>query len=176
MGGCTKRCLLASLLGTGTPLLLLLLSVVSSDELLPQRRHQGLEDGLIFVSTLSGWLRAVDPWTGKLKWSLKEEPVVRVPLEIKAGFTFLPDPQDGSLYLLREGRLKKLPLTIPQLVQASPCKSSDGVLYAGSKKDVWIGIDMATGQKLETLSQDATERVCPAATKGGPTVFIGRTE
>lgn len=45
----------------------------------------------------------------------------------------LPDPRDGSLYLL--GGLKeppkKLPFTIPELVAASPCRSSDGVLYTG---------------------------------------------
>lgn len=61
------------------------------------------EAKLIFVSTLGGVLRAVDPWSGELKWSLQEEPVVRVPVDVRAGFTFLPDPQDGSLYLLREG-------------------------------------------------------------------------
>ena len=29
--------------------------------------------------------------------------------------------------------LKKLPFTIPELVAASPCKSSDGILYTGKK-------------------------------------------
>ena len=54
-----------------------------------------------------------------------------MPVTVQHGFTFLPDPQDGSLYILGDGNLKKLPFTIPQLVQASPCKSTDGVLYAG---------------------------------------------
>ena len=40
----------------------------------------GVESKLIFVSTLSGWLRAVEPWTGEVRWSLKEDPVVRVPV------------------------------------------------------------------------------------------------
>lgn len=48
----------------------------------------------------------------------------------------LPDPRDGSLYLL--GGLKeppkKLPFTIPELVATSPCRSSDGVLYTGTIK------------------------------------------
>lgn len=30
--------------------------------------------------------------------------------------------------------LQKLPFTIPELVQASPCRSSDGVLYMGKAK------------------------------------------
>lgn len=46
---------------------------------------------------------------------------------------FLPDPRDGSIYLLGGSKetLKKLPFTIPQLVASSPCRSSDGVLYTG---------------------------------------------
>ena len=48
---------------------------------------------------------------------------------------FLPDPKDGSLYAFNSGKtgenLKKLPFTIPELVTASPCKSSDGILYTG---------------------------------------------
>jgi len=46
---------------------------------------------------------------------------------------FLPNPVDGSLYTydVDEG-VKKLPFTIPDLVNASPCKSPDGrVLYTG---------------------------------------------
>ena len=47
--------------------------------------------------------------------------------------SFLPDPKDGSLYALSDGRegIKKLPFTIPQLVTASPCKSNEGILYTG---------------------------------------------
>lgn len=89
-------------------------------------------------------------------------------------FTFLPDPQDGTLYLLGEGRLKKLPFTIPQLVQASPCKSSEGILYAGKKVDSWFAVDPRTGQKLNTLGPDAVDQVCPASSEDS--LFIGRTE
>ncbi len=28
---------------------------------------------------------------------------------------------------------QKLPFTIPELVQASPCRSSDGILYTGER-------------------------------------------
>ena len=46
---------------------------------------------------------------------------------------FLPDPKDGSLYAFGKNLegLKKLPFTIPELIAASPCKSSDGILYTG---------------------------------------------
>lgn len=81
---------------------------------------------------------------------------------------FLPDPNDGSLYVLGgkrkeglmvsvtgravkvfvwdsysschlyESSLQKLPFTIPELVQSSPCRSSDGVLYTGNVKHVCV--------------------------------------
>lgn len=63
------------------------------------------------------------------------EPVVQVPSDTKEAIIplFLPDPRDGSLYLLSQSQepLKKLPFTIPQLVASSPCRSSDGILYTG---------------------------------------------
>ncbi|CAJ0590709.1 unnamed protein product [Cylicocyclus nassatus] len=75
--------------------------------------------------------------------------------------------------VLKEGILKRLPLNIPALVHASPLKSSDGVLYAGSKKDVWLEIDALTGAKVETMSA-TNDKVCPANNKNA--VFVGRAE
>ncbi|KQK81807.1 hypothetical protein AAES_77214 [Amazona aestiva] len=90
-----------------------------------------LPETLLFVSTLDGSLHAVSKRTGAIKWTLKEDPVLQVPIHVEEP-AFLPDPNDGSLYTLggknNEG-LTKLPFTIPELVQASPCRSSDGILY-----------------------------------------------
>ncbi|VDK44661.1 unnamed protein product [Anisakis simplex] len=130
--------------------------------------------GLVFVSTIDGYLRAIDPFSGVDQWQIKEDPVLQSPITIQHGFTFLPDPQDGSLYMLRDGQLKKLPFSIPQLVSASPCRSNDGVLYAGSKKDVWFGLNALTGAKEEELSQSSVRRQCPASSD--KTIFIGRSE
>ncbi|KAL0993143.1 hypothetical protein UPYG_G00103770 [Umbra pygmaea] len=90
-----------------------------------------LPESLLFVSTLDGNLHAVSKKSGTIKWTLKEDPVLQVPTHVPEP-AFLPDPNDGSLYSLggknNEG-LTKLPFTIPELVQASPCRSSDGILY-----------------------------------------------
>ncbi|KIH58356.1 PQQ enzyme repeat protein [Ancylostoma duodenale] len=107
----------------------------------------GHSHGTVLVSTLDGQLRALNTEDGSTKWTLQDDPVLRAPTTVKQGFTFLPNPQDGSLYMLKEGMLKRLPLSIPALVHASPLKSSDGVLYAGSKRDVWLEIDPLTGSK-----------------------------
>ncbi|KAH0629293.1 hypothetical protein JD844_011243 [Phrynosoma platyrhinos] len=88
---------------------------------------------------------------------------------------FLPDPNDGSLYTLggknNEG-LTKLPFTIPELVQASPCRSSDGILYMGKKQDSWYVVDLATGEKQQTLTSSFAESLCPSTSL----LYLGRTE
>uniref|UniRef100_A0A674K3D3 Serine/threonine-protein kinase/endoribonuclease IRE1 n=1 Tax=Terrapene triunguis TaxID=2587831 RepID=A0A674K3D3_9SAUR len=119
---------------------------------------------LLFVSTLDGNLHAVSKKTGDIKWTLKDgEPA------------FLPDPNDGSLYILggknKEG-LMKLPFTIPELVQSSPCRSSDGVLYTGKKQDTWFVVDPKSGEKQTTLSTEAWDGLCPST----PLLYIGRTQ
>lgn len=117
----------------------------------------------------------------------------------------MPDPKDGSIYMIGGGvkePLKKLPFTIPELVAASPCKSSDGILYTGKKVskyfsdlpspqpfpfynffnfqiDTWFSVDKITGFKKGSISfggcfENNDGDTCP---KMDPTTFlIGRTE
>ncbi|KAM6957206.1 serine/threonine-protein kinase/endoribonuclease IRE1 [Aplochiton taeniatus] len=133
-----------------------------------------LPESLLFVSTLDGNLHAVSKRSGSIKWTLKEDPVLQVPTHV-AEPAFLPDPNDGSLYSLggknSEG-LTKLPFTIPELVQASPCRSSDGVLYMGKKQDLWYVVDLLTGEKQQTLTSSFAEMLCPSSTL----LYLGRTE
>uniref|UniRef100_W5K095 Serine/threonine-protein kinase/endoribonuclease IRE1 n=1 Tax=Astyanax mexicanus TaxID=7994 RepID=W5K095_ASTMX len=133
-----------------------------------------LPENLLFVSTLDGNLHAVHKLSGLIKWTLKEDPVLQVPTHV-AEPAFLPDPNDGSLYSLggknNEG-LTKLPFTIPELVQASPCRSSDGILYMGKKQDVWYVVDLLTGEKQQTLTSSFAEMLCPSSSL----LYLGRTE
>ncbi|XP_036445565.1 serine/threonine-protein kinase/endoribonuclease IRE1 isoform X1 [Colossoma macropomum] len=133
-----------------------------------------LPESLLFVSTLDGNLHAVNKRSGSIKWTLKEDPVLQVPTHV-AEPAFLPDPNDGSLYSLggknNEG-LTKLPFTIPELVQASPCRSSDGILYMGKKQDVWYVVDLLTGEKQQTLTSSFAEMLCPSSSL----LYLGRTE
>ncbi|XP_072270164.1 serine/threonine-protein kinase/endoribonuclease IRE1 [Pyxicephalus adspersus] len=133
-----------------------------------------LPETLLFVSTLDGSLHAVSKRTGAIKWTLKEDPVLQVPTHMEEP-AFLPDPNDGSLYTLgskhSEG-LTKLPFTIPELVQASPCRSTDGILYMGKKQDVWYVVDLLTGEKQQTLTSTFAESVCPSTSL----LYLGRTE
>uniref|UniRef100_A0A673ID31 non-specific serine/threonine protein kinase n=1 Tax=Sinocyclocheilus rhinocerous TaxID=307959 RepID=A0A673ID31_9TELE len=131
-------------------------------------------ESLLFVSTLNGNLHAVSKRSGTIQWTLKEDPVLQVPTHVSEP-AFLPDPNDGSLYSLggknNEG-LTKLPFTIPELVQASPCRSSDGILYTGKKQDVWYVVDLLTGEKQQTLTSSYAEMLCPSSSL----LYLGRTE
>ncbi|XP_061627778.1 serine/threonine-protein kinase/endoribonuclease IRE1 isoform X1 [Phyllopteryx taeniolatus] len=133
-----------------------------------------LPESLLFVSTLDGSLHAVSKQTGDIKWILREDPVIQVPINITE-LGFLPDPNDGSLYILggkhKEGLLK-LPFTIPELVQSAPCRSSDGVLYTGKKQDVWFVVDPETGAKQTSLTTSSSSSMWANA----PLLYIGRTE
>lgn len=137
-------------------------------------RSVTLPESLLFISTLDGSLHAVSKQSGDIKWTLKEDPVIQVPVYLTEP-GFLPDPNDGSLYVLggkyKEG-LMKLPFTIPELVQSAPCRSSDGILYTGKKQDVWFVVDPETGEKQTSLTTSSSESICPNA----PLLYIGRTE
>ncbi|VIO94647.1 PQQ enzyme repeat family protein [Brugia malayi] len=139
-----------------------------------QSHSSTIVGGTLLVSTIDGYLKGIDFHSGEVKWSLKEDPVLISPKTIRHGFTFIPDPQDGGLYILKDGQLKKLPYSIPQLVAASPCRTMDGVLYAGSKKDVWLEIDSTKGIKLGELSQSQTNSQCPL--NKNTSILIGRSE
>ncbi|XP_028827928.1 serine/threonine-protein kinase/endoribonuclease IRE1 isoform X2 [Denticeps clupeoides] len=156
------------------PLLLLLLTCALRVQRCAAAGSVTLPESLLFVSTLDGSLHAVSKQTGDIKWTLKEDPIIQVPMYL-AEPGFLPDPNDGSLYVLegknKEG-LMKLPFTIPELVQSSPCRSSDGILYTGKKQDSWLVVDLQTGVKQKSLSTASSDSVCPSPTL----LFIGRTE
>ncbi|XP_054849076.1 serine/threonine-protein kinase/endoribonuclease IRE2 isoform X2 [Eublepharis macularius] len=131
-------------------------------------------EGLLFISTLDGSLHAVSKRSGDIQWTLKEAPALQVPVDM-AKPAFLPDPSDGSLYVLggrnKEG-LMKLPFSIPELVQSSPCRSSNGILYTGKKEDTWSVVDPASGQRQTTLSTEAWDELCSSV----PLLYIGRTQ
>ncbi|KAM5328708.1 serine/threonine-protein kinase/endoribonuclease IRE2 isoform 4-T4 [Glossophaga mutica] len=126
-------------------------------------------ESLLLVSTLDGSLHALSKQTGDLKWTLKDDPIIQRPMYITET-AFLSDPADGSLYFLgtqKQQGLMKLPFTIPELVHASPCRSSDGVFYTGRKQDAWFVVDPESGETQMTLTTEALST---------PRLYIGRTQ
>lgn len=136
------------------------------------------EDQLLLLSTLDGFFICIERRTGLVRWKLKEEPVIRLPTNLDKSVTpfFLPDPTDGSLYLLNSNdrdALSKLPFTIPQLVASSPCRSSDGIIFTGKKLDTWFSVNPESGVKRSFLTYNSIDLTC---SKEGPDIYIGRTE
>ena len=150
------------------------------------------QEATLLASTLDGTLVALSSKSGKIIWNLNDQPVVKSPYDRNEGKpvlpAFLPDPKDGSIYMIGaslKDPLKKLPFTIPELVAASPCKSSDGTLYTGKKVDTWFSIDRFTGRKKGTISFDGCiarddeddnrkDGTCPNLSSTN--FLIGRTE
>ncbi|XP_065159273.1 serine/threonine-protein kinase/endoribonuclease IRE1 [Atheta coriaria] len=134
---------------------------------------------LLLFSTLNGNLYAIDQETGSVKWKIRDRPIITVPKDgVDAlNSVFLPDPKDGSLYVITntKERIKKLGFTIPELVTSSPCRSSDGILYTGKKKDTWFMLDPKTGNRQQILGWDILHGpTCPVQTPDA--IYIGRTE
>ncbi|XP_044088937.1 serine/threonine-protein kinase/endoribonuclease IRE2 [Neovison vison] len=126
-------------------------------------------ESLLLVSTLDGSLHALSKQTGDLKWTLKDDPVIQGPMYVTET-AFLSDPADGSLYVLgtqKQQGLMRLPFTIPELVHASPCRSSDGVFYTGRKQDAWFVVDPESGKTQMTLTTEGPST---------PRLYIGRTQ
>ncbi|XP_058425829.1 serine/threonine-protein kinase/endoribonuclease IRE2 isoform X2 [Diceros bicornis minor] len=126
-------------------------------------------ESLLLVSTLDGSLHALSKQTGELKWTLKDDPIIQGPMYVTET-AFLSDPADGSLYILgtqKQQGLMKLPFTIPELVHASPCRSSDGVFYTGRKQDAWFVVDPESGETQMTLTTESPST---------PLLYIGRTQ
>lgn len=111
------------------------------------------------------------------------EPAIKVPTQSPSTVSpYLPDPRDGSLYRLGDmGSLKKLPYTIPQLVASAPCRSSDGILYSGKKKDTWFMIDPKTGRREKVVGFGGTSKTAESQSESigyatSRAIYLGRTQ
>lgn len=145
----------------------------TSPHAITTRNHK---NDLIFLNTIDGNMHAVSKHDGKLKWSIKEDSVIKFSKNNENPY-FLIDPRDGGLYIFtskEDGGLKKFPYSIAELVSASPSKSTDGFLYTGDKKDQWLAIDYRNGLKLDTLTAETLSSKISVSDEH--VVFIGRTQ
>ncbi|CAG0897546.1 unnamed protein product [Darwinula stevensoni] len=134
-------------------------------------------EDILLVSALEGSLTAVGKETGAVRWRFQYDPVIKVLSETKTSQLFLPDPKDGSLYMLQTGRsgmatVKMLPFTIPEVISASPTLATDGIFFSGKKVEKWIAIDNSTGFAQEV--SNFVDRFCPFDTQHS--LLISRTD
>ncbi|CEF65035.1 Serine/threonine-protein kinase/endoribonuclease IRE1 [Strongyloides ratti] len=128
---------------------------------------------ITLISTIDGITIGVDTFTGNEIWRYKDKPLLETPKKINNNFLILPNPQDGNLFIYTDNKLKRLPFTIPQLVQFSPIKTNDGIFYTGAKKDVWLSIHFEHGLQNEEINI-INDNICPVNKE--ELIHIGRTE
>lgn len=108
---------------------------------------------LLLVSGADGVLYALDKYSGALLWTNDELggsliSTSRKSQEATGGPVYLVEPQDdGALYAyIPEVGMKRLPLTVRQLVEQSPIRWPDGSFFVGRKVTHCFALDLATGQ------------------------------
>lgn len=62
--------------------------------------------------------------------------------------------------------LQRLPLSLPELVQAAPSLTADGSLIVGRRESRVYVLDRATGTPLATLTSDSTDQAGQLAWAG----------
>ena len=53
--------------------------------------------------------------------------------------------------------LQKLQHTIPEMVNSSPMRTRNGLLYAGKKTDYWVALNPASGDKHSSVTTAGIE-------------------
>ncbi|XP_063362151.1 serine/threonine-protein kinase/endoribonuclease IRE1 [Cydia amplana] len=161
-------------------------SIVDKESKESTELSRARDDRPLLFATLGGGMVAVEPHSGNIIWKLKDEPVVKVPNQHDSLMPqFLPDPRHGFLYMYGprgdQQMLKKLPLTIPELVANAPCRSTEGILYTGKKSDTWFILDPLTGSrehvsgfdKAKIFNSDEADTCFPDKKRG---IYVARTE
>ena len=64
---------------------------------------------------------------------------------------------------------QKLQHTIPEMVNSSPMRTRNGLLYAGKKTDYWVALNPASGDKHSSVTTAGIETCTAVAQvcKGG---------
>lgn len=153
-----------------TVLLTLLCAVYAQTDL--NHNYYGMP--ILYVSTLDGNFYALDRQTGEVRWKIKEAKVVDVPQDFQKDQKFFPDPIDGSLYVVNRGSMEKLVHTIPEMVNNSPMRTRNGLMYTGKKTDYWISLNPESGDKQETTTEDGVQISLAVATEDQ--LYVGKTE
>ncbi|KAI9183380.1 bifunctional endoribonuclease/protein kinase ire1 [Blastocladiella emersonii ATCC 22665] len=138
----------------------------------------------------------MDKATGSRLWSSAGPGGALVASEAAASasagaLTYIAEPMgDGPLYVHAPGKaITRLPVTIKELVAASPFRTADGTVYLGHKQTRFLALDARSGAVLHdygTGNGDEHTASCPvppggtAGARGDPLpavpIFLGRTE
>jgi len=139
--------------------------------------------GTLLVSTLQGSLYALDAPTGELLWSYQDNtPLISstLPQGLNWGFpspssdnvkdiqdrNFIIPGIDGSLYYPTQLGLQKFPISVPDMVAATPFKTREGLRFLGNKETEVYLLDKKSGMLHGVYSDRHGMRLneCPRKT------------
>ena len=108
-----------------------------------------IADGILYISSLSGFLHALDPDTGEEFWTYDAFAAVWGSPFVVDGKVFLGD-EDGDIVVLRAGReMEELAeLNMGASVYSTPVVR-DGVMYILTRNRLWAIQDGAQGDPLD---------------------------
>ncbi|MBM41025.1 MAG: hypothetical protein CL483_03760 [Acidobacteria bacterium] len=108
-----------------------------------------IADGVLYISSLSGFLHALDPDTGEEFWTYDAFAAVWGSPFVVDGKVFLGD-EDGDIVVLRAGReMEELAeLNMGASVYSTPVVR-DGVMYILTRNRLWAIQDGAQGEPLD---------------------------
>lgn len=128
----------------------------------------------------------MDPLDGSVKWDsvLKRDwfPQYKEPKADNFDLSFIPDPSDGSIYyfdrsesVYGEQVIRKMGMTIQEMIESSPTKADDGKLYVGDKKDNWQILDSTTGDIIQRIDQGGDSTITTPIPLHHEKLFVGYT-
>lgn len=108
-----------------------------------------IQDGIVYISDLSGFLYALDAETGQLYWKYDAFAAIWGSPYVADGRVYLGD-EDGDVAILATGKTLKVlgEINMGHAVYASPA-AHDGVLYVLSRKRLWALKDGIAAKPVE---------------------------
>jgi outer membrane protein assembly factor BamB len=140
-----------------------------------------------FVGTIDGMVHAIDAQTGRQLWSFSSGDALfssSVSLEQSASSStapvFIPGV-DGTVFAhAADQKLRRLPITVKDLVAKSPFQTADGTLLVGRKESRVFVLDRRTGAVLRAFGDNVAETFVELVEGAEPlsrdTIVIGRSD
>ncbi len=123
----------------------------------PPRPPRPKKVPLVLIATVDGTVTAVKATTGSKLWSVDLGGPLLSSWEnqtIFNGSMIVPNT-DGSLYVTTAaGVVQRVPVSVQELVSASPFMADDGSLYVASKVSQFYVVDRSTGKVLRQVASD----------------------
>lgn len=152
----------------------------------PQKTPTSLKEheNIVIVGTVDGRLYGLDAQTGIEKW------VINTPKLFSSSNSgvdgeknpsqpiFIPSVDgSSSIYVLTpDEEVKKLPVSVRDLVEHAPFQGHNGIMYIGSKETHIYAVDPLDGKLLRTYSTSEGHQLAESCPIDSNSLFLGRAD